>query len=76
MNLMECDLMPEKYKLKYLNICDNENLVYEIIDEWNILLSKNIFSSKEEKLKKLESIKEKDFNLYQIMKGDINNGSY
>lgn len=68
--------MPEKYKLKYLNICDNENLVYEIIDEWNILLSKNIFSSKEEKLKKLESIKEKDFNLYQIMKGDINNGSY
>ncbi len=64
--------MPEKCKLKYLKICDNEDLVYEVIDKWNLFLNQNIFVSKEEKLKKIEEIKNKDFKLYQAMKEDIN----
>ena len=68
--------MPEKYKLKYLEICENEKLVYEVIDQWNIFLNKNAFASKEEKLEKIEFIKNKDFRLYQVMKEDINAGLY
>lgn len=64
--------MPEKCKLKYLKICENEDLVYEVIDKWNVFLNQNVILSKEEKLKKLELIKNKDFKLYQAMKEDIN----
>ncbi len=63
--------MPEKCKLKYLKICENEDLAYEIIDKWNVYLNQNIFTSKEEKLKKIENIKSKDLKLYQAMKEDI-----
>ena len=44
--------MPEKCKLKYLKICNNEDLVYDVIDKWNLFLNQNTFVSKEEKLKK------------------------
>ncbi|MCI8777680.1 MAG: hypothetical protein HFI86_03330 [Bacilli bacterium] len=64
--------MPENCKLKYLEICQNEDLVYEIIDRWNILLNKNIFNSKEEKIEKLEQVKNIDFELYKAMRDDIN----
>ncbi|MCI8467802.1 MAG: hypothetical protein HFI08_06435 [Bacilli bacterium] len=63
--------MPEKCKLKYLKICNNEDLVYDVIDKWNLFLNQNTFVSKEEKLKKLEEVKSKDSNLYQAMKEDI-----
>lgn len=68
--------MPEKCKLKYLEICQNEDLVYEVIDEWNVFFIKNIFNSKNEKLANLERIKDKDFNLYKAMRDDINAGLY
>lgn len=68
--------MPEKCKLKYLTICKNYDLVYTIADEWNVFLQQNPFSSMEGKLKKLESVKNRDFNLYQVMKEDINAGLY
>ena len=64
--------MPENCKLKYLEICQNEDLVYEIIDRWNIILNKNIFNSKEEKIEKLEQVKNIDFELYKAMRDDIN----
>lgn len=64
--------MPEKIKLKYIQICENEDLVYETIDKWNVYLNQNIFLSKEEKLSQIESIKNKDIKLYQAMKEDIN----
>lgn len=64
--------MPEKCKLKYLKICKDENLVYEIIDKFNTLLNQNILSSKEEKLKQLNQIKNKDIKLYRSMKENIN----
>lgn len=64
--------MPEKCKLKYLEICQDEDLVYEIIDEFNLFLQQNPFCSTEEKLDKLEKIKYKDFHLYQVIKEDIN----
>jgi len=67
-----CKNMPENCKLKYLEICQNEDLVYEIIDRWNILLNKNIFNSKEEKIEKLEQVKNIDFELYKAMRDDIN----
>ena len=63
--------MSEKCKLKYLKICNNEDLVYDVIDKWNLFLNQNTFVSKEEKLKKLEEVKSKDSNLYQAMKEDI-----
>ncbi len=63
--------MPEKCKLKYLKICNNEDLVYDVIDKWNLFLNQNTFVAKEEKLKKLEEVKSKDSNLYQAMKEDI-----
>ena len=68
--------MPEKCKLKYLKICKNQDLVYEVIDEWNIFLYQNISASKEEKMEMLEQIKTKDFLLYQSMKEDINDELY
>lgn len=68
--------MPEKCKLKYLQICQNEDLVYEIIDKWNIFLNKKILFSKEEKLEELDKIRNKDFKLYQSMKEDIEGGLY
>lgn len=64
--------MPEAYKLKYLEICENEDIVYEFVNNWNILSNKNAFMSKEEKIKQLEYIRKKDFKLYQVMKEDIN----
>lgn len=64
--------MPEKCKLKYLEICQNEDLVYEIIDAWNIFINKNNFVSKEEKLSKIEQVKNIDFELYKAMRDDIN----
>lgn len=64
--------MPEKCKLKYLEICKNEDLVYEIIDAWNIFINKNNFVSKEEKLSKIEQVKNIDFELYKAMRDDIN----
>ena len=63
--------MPELCKLKYLKICNNEDLVYDVIDKWNLFLNQNTFVAKEEKLKKLEEVKSKDSNLYQAMKEDI-----
>jgi hypothetical protein len=63
--------MPEKCKLKYLKICNNEDLVYDVIDKWNLFLNQNTFVAKEEKLKKIEEVKSKDSNLYQAMKEDI-----
>ena len=63
--------MPENCKLKYLKICNNEDLVYDVIDKWNLFLNQNTFVAKEEKLKKLEEVKSKDSNLYQAMKEDI-----
>ena len=68
--------MPENCKLKYLRICENEDLVYEIIDKWNVLLNQKVIFSKEEKLEELEQIRNKDFKLYQSMKEDIDAGSY
>lgn len=68
--------MPEKCKLKYLRICENEDLAYEIFDKWIVFLNQNFFTSKEEKLNKIEDIKSKDFKLYQAMKEDINAGLY
>lgn len=68
--------MPENCKLKYLEICQNEDLVYEIIDRWNILLNKNVFNSKEEKIEKLEQVKNIDFELYKAMRDDINASLY
>lgn len=68
--------MPEKYKLKYLEICENEDLVYEVVDKFNVFLNRNVVVSKEEKIEKLELIKNKDFKLYQAMKEDINAGLY
>lgn len=68
--------MPEECKLKYLKICENEDLVYEIIDKWNDFLNKKILFSKEEKIKELEQIRNKDFKLYQSMKEDIDGGLY
>lgn len=68
--------MPEECKLKYLEICENEDLAYEVIDKWIVFLNQNIFASKEEKLKKVEDIKSKDFKLYQTMKEDIDAGLY
>lgn len=68
--------MPEKCKLKYLEISENEDLVYEIIDKWNVLLNKKVLLSKEEKIRELEQIKNKDFKLYQSMKEDIYAGLY
>lgn len=68
--------MPEKCKLKYLRICENEDLVYEIIDKWNVFLNKKVFFSKEEKIEELEQIRNKDFKLYQSMKEDIDVGLY
>lgn len=38
--------MPEKCKLKYLEICQNEYLVYEIIYARNIFINKNNSVSK------------------------------
>ncbi len=68
--------MPEKCKLKYIEICENEDLVYEVVDKWNVFLNQNIGISKDEKLGKLELIKNKDFKLYQAMKEDISDGLY
>lgn len=68
--------MPEECKLKYLKVCKNQKLVYKIIDEWNVLLQHNSLNSIEEKLQKLEDIKNQDINLYQLMKEDINDGLY
>ena len=39
--------MPEKCKLKYLKICKNEDMVYEVVDEWNVFLNQNPFCSEE-----------------------------
>lgn len=64
--------MPEKCKLKYLEICEDADLVYEVVDKWNLFLTHNMIMSKEEKLEKLETIKSKNPNLYQAMKEDIN----
>lgn len=68
--------MLEKCKLKYLKISENEDLVYEIIDKWNVLLNKKVLLSKEEKIRELDQIKNKDFKLYQSMKEDIYAGLY
>lgn len=68
--------MLEKCKLKYLEVCKNEDLVYEIIDQWNIFLNQNIFSSNEEKIEELEKIKNIDMKLYQSIKEDIDAGLY
>ena len=68
--------MPEKCKLKYLKICENEDLVYDVIDKWNAFLNQNFFASKEEKINKVKEIKNKDFKLYQAMKEDIDASLY
>lgn len=67
--------MQEKLKLKYLKLCKNEDVFYQIMNDWNIYLIKNKIASKEEKVQKLASIKEIEPHLYQIMLEDIYEGT-
>lgn len=64
--------MPEKYKIKYRNLCNNIDKFYEIIDEWNIFLISNPSLTQEDKLNKLEEIKDIESDIYNAMKEDIN----
>ncbi len=68
--------MIEKLKLKYRKICNDVQFFYKIMDDWNSFLLANPRISKEEKLRKLEEIKEIEPNLYQAMLEDIYAGLY
>lgn len=63
--------MNENFKLKYRKLCNNIDLFYKIMEEWNAYLTNNPLASLKEKLQKLDKIKEIEPKLYQAMQEDL-----